>query len=118
MKKVLLGFITVISLVVLGGCSTDVQSDLQSKEWNVVSTNGDAYTAQFGEDTVTFEMLGFQLGYTYNIEGEKITFQENGEKDSFTFEIAKNEDDYLLKSVNKSEKEENGDLTLSPRVKN
>lgn len=119
MKKVLLGFITMIALGVLGGCSTDVQSKLQSKEWNVVSTNGDAYTAQFGEDTVTFEMLGFQAGNDYTIEDNQITIQgSDGEKAPVTFEITQNENDYQFKTTTTEAKEQYGDLTLSPKVSN
>lgn len=116
MKNVLFILLTLIALITLEGCGTDIQSDLQSKEWNVVSTNGEAYTAQFGEETVTFEMLGFQLGYTYKIVDNVITFQENGEEESFSFEVTENEDDYQLKAANEDVKKENGDLTLSPRV--
>lgn len=115
MKKVLFGFITLISLAVLGGCSTDIQSDLQSKEWSVVSTNGDVYTAQFGEDTVTFEMLGFQAGNNYTIEDNQITIQgSDGEKAPVTFEINQNEKDYQFETITTDAKEQYGDLTLSP----
>lgn len=119
MKKILLSLFTLIALTTLVGCGTNIQSDLQSKEWNVVSTNGESYTAQFGESTVTFEMLSFQFGNNYSIEDNKITIQESeGEKTPVTFEITKNENDYQFKTTTAEDKEQYGNLTLSPKVSN
>lgn len=116
MRKIILNLLTLVALITLGGCGTDIQSDLQSKEWNVVSTSGESYTAQFGESTVTFEMLGFQVGNNYTIKDNKITIQESkGEKKPVTFEMTKNEKDYQFKTTTAEDKEQYGDLTLSPK---
>lgn len=54
MKKTI--YILLIVTVVLGlsACGKNTADDLQSKKWNVVATNGEAYTAEFNSDTVSF----------------------------------------------------------------
>lgn len=111
MKK----FISLIALLlVLTACgSGNIGDNLQSKKWNVVATNGEAYTAEFGEDTVSFKMGAFTKGFTYEISEGEIILKEDG-KESIVFEIEKDGDEYNFKATTETIKDKFGDLTLSP----
>ncbi|GIN69546.1 hypothetical protein J14TS2_00210 [Bacillus sp. J14TS2] len=54
MKK----FIPLLLLfAMLAGCgSKNIANDLQAEKWNVVATNGESYTGEFRQDTVSFKM--------------------------------------------------------------
>ena len=62
MKKIVVLLFTVFTIFTLSACGTSVHEDLQENEWNVVATNGEAYTADFHADTVTFQLRR----YVYN----------------------------------------------------
>lgn len=108
---VLLMAIAVLGLTACGGTKTI--SDLQSQKWNVVATNGESYTAEFSENTVAFKMGSFARGFTYTIDNDEITLEEDGEE-PLVFEITKNGDEYNFKTTTDADKEKYGDLTLSP----
>ncbi|MDN6292224.1 MAG: hypothetical protein L0J35_04035, partial [Tetragenococcus halophilus] len=78
MKKTIKGLFILLFSITLAGCSQSVQNELQENNWNVVSTNGEAYTAEFGESTVTFTSNFFQRGFSYTVdeEEENITLNE------------------------------------------
>lgn len=103
----------VIGLVVLAlaACSDEksVTEDLKSIKWNVVETDGDGYTLEFGETTATFTTMGFPIGRTYEIDGNVITFTD--EKGSYVYDIEKNGEDYIFKAQDEADPV---DLTLSP----
>ncbi|NRG29536.1 hypothetical protein HRF69_20775 [Bacillus circulans] len=111
MKKVIF---LISLLLMLTACGKGNDGDnLQSKKWNVVATNGEAYTAEFGEDTVSFKMGGFTKGFTYEINEGEIILKEDG-KESIVFDIEKNGDEYKFKATTETIKDKFGDLTLSP----
>lgn len=119
MKKILLSLLTLIALITLGGCSTDSKSDLQSKEWNVVSTNGEAYSAEFGENTVSFILGGnFRVGFNYEIVEDELTLTQEADEEPLVFQIEKSKEEYTFKAIEDEVKEQYGDLTLSPKVSN
>lgn len=119
MKKILLSLFTIITLITLGGCSTDIKSDLQSKEWNVVSTNGEAYSAEFGENTVSFILGGdFRIGFNYEIVEDELALTQEEDEEPVVFKTEKNNDEYTFKAIGDEVKEQYGDLTLSPKTSN
>ncbi|AYV69162.1 hypothetical protein C2I06_21220 [Niallia circulans] len=95
MKK----FISLIALLlVLTACgSGNVGDNLQSKKWNVVSSNGESYTAEFSKDTVSFQKGAFTLGMTYEIDDNTITLERK--EDTYTFEFEKVGDEYKSTAV-------------------
>jgi len=117
MKKIFKGLLILLFTFILAGCSQSVQDELQANNWNVVSTNGEAYTADFGESTVTFDVNLFQRGFNYSIDEdeENITLNEpDTDEEPITFSITKNENSYTFKAIADQVKERYGDLTLSP----
>lgn len=110
MKK----FISLVALLlVLTACGGgNLSDDLQSKKWNIVSSNGEAYTGEFSEDTVTFVKGAFTLGMTYQIEEDTITLERK--EDVYRFEFEKSGDEYIFTSLDDTTKNTSGDLTLSP----
>lgn len=120
MKKTIKGIFILIFSITLTGCSQSIQDELQADNWNVVSTNGEAYTAEFGESTVTFTSNLFQRGFSYKIdeEAENITLNEpDTEDEPITFSIDKNDNNFKLTAIIDEVKETYGDLTLSPKGK-
>ena len=105
----------VIGLVVLtlAACGEkSISEDLQSQKWNVVATNGENYTAEFGQDTVTFAMPIFSLGMAYEINENIVEMMK--EDEIFKYEISKNGDEYKFVAQDDKTKDKFGDLTLSP----
>lgn len=112
MKKI----IFLIALVlVLSACGNNKTSDdLQSKKWNIVATNGEAYTGEFADDTVTFKMAEFlTVGMGYEVNGDEITLIDD-EQDKHIFIIEKNKNEYIFKAKTDEVRNQFGDLTLSP----
>ncbi|SDQ02534.1 hypothetical protein [Carnobacterium viridans] len=118
MKKTVLSLITIIVLLVLVGCSgtTNTQEDLQSKKWNVVTTQGQSYTMEFGESTITTEAFGITQGSNYSIKDNQFLLSDLKEADGekTVFDIEKDGDDYKFIGTTEEIKEVVGDLTLSP----
>lgn len=99
----------------LSGCGENVEEDLKSNIWNVVSTNGQAYTAEFGNNTAIFKYADIlSFGVEYEIEGNEITIIDE-KQNVYTFIIEKNKNEYIFKADNDDAKEDIGDLTLSPK---
>lgn len=104
----------VLVMIGLSACSgKSVSEDLQEGKWNIVSTSGESYTGEFGEDTVTFKLGSFNRGFTYTMEGEEIHMVE-GSEEPVIFEVEKKEDEYSFKAKTDEVFEIYGDLTLSP----
>lgn len=89
---------------------------MQGNNWNVVSTNDEAYTAEFEESTVTFTSKLFQRGFSYTVgEEENITLNEPDTDDEpITFSVNKNDNSFTFTAITDEVKETYGDLTLSP----
>lgn len=121
MKKIFTGLFILLFSFTLAGCSQSIQDELQENNWNVVSTNGEAYTASFSESTVTFNSSLFQRGFNYSIDEEEddITLNESDTDDEpITFSINKHESKFTFTAILEEVKENFGDLTLSPITNN
>jgi len=107
---------TVFMLFTLSACSTSIHENLQSTNWQVVSTNGESYTADFSEDTVSFDLL-VQVGFNYQVEetdnSNQITMT-NDNRGSLVFDIEEHNDGYIFTAQSEEVKEQYGDLTLTP----
>lgn len=113
-RKTFYVLLIVTAVLALNACGAkDPVSDLQSKKWNVVATNGESYTAEFGENTVSFKMGSFTKGFTYKINKNEISLEEDGEE-PLVYEVKKNGNEYNFKATTETIKEKTGDLTLSP----
>lgn len=116
MKKILLFIITIFVLIIGACASTNTPEELQSKIWNVVATNGEAYTAEFAKDTATFKMGEFYtVGMGYEINGDEITLEDK-HSEKHTFIIEKNKGEYIFKAKTDEVRDRFGDLTLSPKL--
>ncbi|MDQ0227336.1 hypothetical protein [Metabacillus niabensis] len=63
----------VTAVVGLNACGAkDPVSELQSKKWNVVATNGESYTAEFGPLVYELE----KNGHEYNLKATTETIKE------------------------------------------
>lgn len=117
MTKWIKSVLTIFIIALIAGCSSEgnIKENLQENNWNVVSTTGESYTANFASDTVTFEMGGFRRGFSYNIEDNVITLEEQDSDDEpITFSIEENEDEYIFTTEDEEVREQFGNLTLSP----
>lgn len=117
MKKIVVLLFTIFTIFTLSACGTSVHEDLQENEWNVVATNGEAYTADFHADTVTFQLGDmFTTGYTYSLNEDETEFsmRENAESEPVTFTVSQENDEYRFIANTEETKERYGDLTLTP----
>ncbi|MFJ7934392.1 hypothetical protein [Sporosarcina sp. NPDC096371] len=113
MKKAIYLLLMVVSIIGLSACGKNAQDDLQAHRWNVVSTNGEAYTAEFNKSTVSFAAGSFSRGFTYKIDNGKISLEED-EKEPVIFEVEKDGKEYKFTAASDDVKKQYGDLTLSP----
>ena len=100
----------------MSGCGTSMHEDLQANDWNVVSTNGEAYTATFAENTVTFDLQILSLGFHYDVdeENDRITLKEDTESDDLIFDVEKASNEYTFTAQDEEVYEQYGNLSLSP----
>lgn len=118
MRRIILAMFSVIILLSLSACGENAEEDLKSNIWNVVATNGEAYTAEFANDTVTFKMAEFlTVGMGYEINGDEITLIEEETNEEHIFTIEKNKQEYKFIAKTDEVRERFGDLTLSPTSK-
>lgn len=111
-KNVLI--LSILSLLfILSACGTDYQKELTGTDtWDVASTNGESYTAEFENDTVKFNMFGLlDIGVDYYIDDDIITLIEN--ETEYEFKIEKQKKEYHFIAENEDVKNRFGDLTLS-----
>jgi hypothetical protein len=113
LKNITHTLLIILVLIGLSACGNNPSDDLQSQKWNVVATNGESYTAEFGESTVSFKMGSLSRGFTYEINDNEISLIE-AEKDPIVFEMEKEGDEYIFTATTESVEEQFGDLTLSP----
>lgn len=112
MKRVIGVVLLIVTL--LTACGVNAEKNLKSNMWNVVATNGEAYTAEFADDTATFKMGEFlTVGMHYEIKDNEITLIDE-EQEKHTFIIEKSKEEYIFKAKTDEVKERFGDLTLSP----
>lgn len=112
LNKILNILLTFLILFVLIGCGNNISDDLQSTKWNVVATNGESYTAEFGEKTVSFKIGTFSRGFNYTINDGEIRLEEEN-KEPIIFKIEKDGKEYIFKAGNEDVKNQFGDLRLS-----
>lgn len=112
MKK----FISLVFIVILlTSCGINFEKNLKSGIWNVVATNGEAYTAEFADDTATFKLGEFlTIGMHYKINDNEIILIDE-EQEEHTFIVEENKNEYIFKAKTDEVKERFGDLTLSPK---
>lgn len=114
MKKLMYVILLALIAVGLSACGNkDTATDLQSQKWNVVSTNGESYTGEFGENTVTFNLGVYNRGFNYTLKDNEISLVE-GDAEPIIFAVEKNDDEYIFKPKSDEDAEVFGDLTLSP----
>lgn len=113
MKKII-SIVVLTLIIMLSGCG-NAEKGLQANIWNVVGSDGEAFTAEFGNNTATFKYADIlSIGVEYEIEGNEITIIDEKQK-VHTFIIEKNKNEYIFKADNDEAKEYFGDLTLSPK---
>ncbi|QTD39536.1 hypothetical protein [Sporosarcina sp. Te-1] len=113
MRKIIYALFIGITVLGLSACGANTSEDLQSNKWNVVATNGEAYTAEFGKNTVSFKIGNFTRGFNYEIDNGEISLLE-ADNEPIVFEVIKDGKEYMFKATNEEIKNQFGDLTLSP----
>ncbi|WP_051748621.1 hypothetical protein [Terribacillus saccharophilus] len=114
MKKTIISCFAFFTIFLLTACGASTQDNLQSQKWNVVATNGEAYTASFGQDTITFTFAGISMGFSYSIDGDVLTMErQDSDEGPISFNIEKNSDEYTFTAQTEDVKDQYGDLTLS-----
>ncbi|WP_062532184.1 hypothetical protein [Jeotgalibaca dankookensis] len=88
-------FILLVSFS-LAGCTQSIHQQLQDNQWNITSTSGSSYTADFSETTITFEQGVFQTGMIYTIEGDKLIMTNPSNNKEIIYEIEKVENEIHL----------------------
>lgn len=124
-KNIFRVIFTILTIFTVSACSNEsseetlddtIKEELQSNTWNVVSTNGDAYTADFSDNTVTLDFNIIKSGLSYEIKDSVATLtEEDSDFGPWKFEVSKNNDDFEFKANDESTKDRMGDLTLSPK---
>lgn len=103
-----------VAAVALTSCS-GVHDDLQSQTWSVVSTNGEAYDANFNERTVSYSWPSGSRGFSYSIDDNVITMEEQDRDDGpIHFDIDQEGDDYVFTPQTQEVADQYGTMTLSP----
>ena len=87
MNKFFKLFFILLFSVSLAGCSRSIHQHLQDNQWNVTSTSGSSYTADFSETTITFEQGVFQTGMIYTIKDDQIVMIDPKNEEEIFYEI-------------------------------
>lgn len=115
-RTILLTWLSIAFVLVLTACGkATVEGDLQAKTWSVTATNGEAYQAEFKKDEVSLSIDDFERVFTYKIEGDVITLEQDEEV--ISFEVSQKGDDYHFKAREEGTQARYGDLTLTPASK-
>lgn len=85
-------FILLVSFS-LAGCTQSIHQQLQDNQWNITSTSGSSYTADFSETTITFEQGVFQIGMTYTIKDDQLIMINLSNNKEIIYEIKKTENE-------------------------
>lgn len=117
MKKIIQSIVLFFSVFILTACSQSTHEELQKNQWQVVSDNGDSYVADFFEDTASFDLGVFELGYQYSItdneDTEKITIENEEQNLKGTFKIEHEDNHIKFIADNEESLETYGNLTLT-----
>lgn len=116
MKKTVKLLMCVLLISVLSACgiTQSTSDELQSQKWNVVATNGESYTAQFAEDTVSFGLGIWNIGMGYSIDGDTLTLIKEDDNETYTYEISKEGKEFKFTAADDKTHEKYGHMTLSP----
>lgn len=109
MNKIYKGLFILLFSFALAGCSQSIHEQLQENQWNVTSTSGSSYTANFSETTVSFEQSIFQTGMTYTIKDDQLIMTDPKNEEEIFYEIKEEGDEIKLIPV----EEKYGILILS-----
>lgn len=109
MNKIYKGLFILLFSFILAGCSQSIHEQLQENNWNVTSTSGSSYTADFSETIISFEQGIFQTGMTYTIKKEQLIMIDPQNEEKIFYEIREEGDEIKLIPV----KEKYGTLILS-----
>lgn len=113
MNKIFKGLIVLIFTFSLAGCRQSIHEQLQENNWNVTSTSGYSYTADFSETTITFEQGFFQTGMEYSIYDQELIMVDPKNEEEIKYEIVKEQNEIKLVP----EDEKHGTLILSTKNK-
>lgn len=81
-----ISFILLLSFS-LAGCSQSIHQQLQDNQWNITSTSGYSYTADFSKTMITFEQGDFQTGMTYTIKDDQLIMIDPKNEEEIFYEI-------------------------------
>lgn len=109
MNKIYKGFFILLFSFILAGCRQSIHEQLQKNNWNITSTSGSSYTADFSETTISFEQGIFQTGMTYTIKDEQLIMIDPQNEEEIFYEIREEGDVIKLIPV----EEKYGTLILS-----
>lgn len=116
MKKITKIIVLFIGVFFLTACGKpDFHKKLQENDWQVVSTNGESYSARFASDTVSFDSTFLSKGYEYVIdEDDKITLKKDGKDEEIFIITEKAENELYFEADTEETLEDIGNLTLTP----
>lgn len=109
MNKIYKGFFILLFSFIFAGCSQSIHEQLQENNWNVTSTSGSSYTADFSETTISFEQGVFQTGMIYTIKEEQLIMINPQNEEEIFYDIREEGDEIKLIPV----EEKYGTLILS-----
>lgn len=109
MNKIYKGFFILLFSFILAGCRQSIHEQLQKNNWNITSTSGSSYTADFSETTISFEQGIFQTGMTYTIKDDQLIMTDPKSEEEIFYEIKEAGDEIKLIPV----EEKYGILILS-----
>lgn len=96
MNKIYKGIFILLVSFSLAGCTQSIHQKLQDNQWNITSTSGSSYTADFSETTITFEQGVFQTGMTYTIKDDQLIMINPSNNKEIIYEIEKTENEIHL----------------------
>jgi len=96
MNKIYKGIFILLASFSLAGCTQSIHQQLQDNQWNITSTSGYSYTADFSETTITLEQGVFQTGMTYTIKDDQIVMINPKNEEEIFYEIKEKENEIEL----------------------
>lgn len=109
MNKIYKGCFILLFSFALVGCSQSIHEQLQENNWNITSTSGSSYSADFSETTISFEQGIFQTGMPYTIKDNQLIMSDPKNAEEIFYEIREEGDEIKLIPV----EEKYGTLILS-----
>lgn len=108
-QKIAKGLLFLIFSFILSGCGQTIHEQLQENNWNITSTSGYSYTADFSETTITFEQGIFQTAMEYKISEDQLSMSDPQSKEKFVYVIETKEGEIILTPL----ENEHGALKMS-----